>query len=418
MAHLFAKELIMTGEYTAPLLDLITHAVQYRPGYHYRHVVDTSLLRTCRRIYLETYLLPAKLNEVVLWGVQSDRAPPDAYRYLNREADYWSPIRTVEQKAVSRFHLFTQQYWMEGKLANLFCIKSFQPSILHITIRHTDWWWWESGEQLVFDPKQPGRASGPPSRKTTDPFDQLSWGNAFHYLHGLKQFVLELETIESKKPELDEIISRAKTWQFPLADDGYLVLDPKKTKYSAWRGLNRFDNDHAGAPVSPYQTPRLKPKVVGMMEDMLEGTADMDPALIACIPPLDGPNVEAFVPSKEKIQAYLGQQHTAHDYAQLLGHYRRTKWCVESGATVLAIQTGTVKLRDDLQAQFSQEVHEELEELNALQYYVVKMTWNAKRREPEPAPVASSSIASTNQTSSGAIARESKRSWYTKVFNR
>lgn len=371
------------------------------------------MLRTCRRIYLETYLLPVKLNEIILWGVHSNRAPPDAFRYLNLAVDYWSPIRNVEQKAVSRFHLFTQQYWLEDKLANLFYVKSFRPSIVHMTIRHTDWWWWESGAQLVMDPKQPGRASGPPSRKTTDPFDPHSWGAAFHYLHSLKQFVLELETLESKKSELDEIISRAPTWQFQLAD-GDLVLDPRKTKYRSWRGLNRFDDNRDDTPVSPYQTPRLKPKVAGMMEHMLDGTVNMDPALIACIPPLDGPKDESSVRPAEKIQEYLGKEHTTHDYAQLLGHYRRTKWCVESGATELQIQTGTVKLPDDLQAQFAEEVHEELEELNALQYYVVEMTWNARRRDPEPVaePVADSSSAPSKQKSSGAGARVQKRRWY------
>ena len=421
MAYLTAKGLITIGEYTAPLLDLMTHAVHYRPGYHYRHVMDTSLLRTCRRIYLETYLLPVKLNEVVLWGVESVRAPPNAFTYLKPGADYWSPIRYVEQKAVSRFHLFTQQYWFEDKLANLFCIKSFKPSILHITIRHTDWWWWETGERLCLDPKQPGRANGPPFRRTTDPFDRMSWGHAFHYLHGLKQFVLELETLRSKKSELDGIISRAPTWQFELADNGYLVLDPRKTKYSSWRGLNRF-NDHRdfeSAPISPYQTPRLKPKVVGMMEDILEGTMDMDPALIACIPPLEGPDDATPVPAEEKIHRYLGEQHTPREYAQLLGHYRRTKWCVECGATALAIETGTVKIPTKLHAEFAKEMDEEHQELDALEYYVVEMTWNARRRDPESEsePVADSSSVLPDDISAGVVARVPKRSWYTRILS-
>ena len=39
----------------------------YRPGYHFPHIIDTNLLRTCRRIDLETRSLPAGLDEVMLW---------------------------------------------------------------------------------------------------------------------------------------------------------------------------------------------------------------------------------------------------------------------------------------------------------------------------------------------------------------
>jgi len=324
-----------------------------------------------------------KLNEIIFWCVTTDRAPPYAFKRFTPESRYWDPIRTIEQIAVSRVHLFVQQYWLESRFENLTYMKTFNPSILHITIRHTDWWWWENEAPLTFDPKQRQRATGPPSRKKTDPFDEKSWGYAFCFLHGLKEFVLELETVENKKSELDEIVRRAPTWQFPLADHEYLLLDPRKTKYSAWRGVNRFHiaypwNDPA--PVSPYQTPRLKPRVVGMMEDMLEGTIDMDPALIACIPPLEA---TACVQPEHKIKEYIGQQHTPVEYASVLGHYRRTKWCVESGATVSEIECGVVKLAESVLADINDEVAREAEELSALQYYVVKLTWNARHREPD-----------------------------------
>lgn len=334
-----------------------------------------------------------KLNEVILWCITTDRAPPDAFDKFTPEARYWDPIRTVEQIAVSRVHLFIQQYWLETRFEHLTYMKTFNPSILHITIRHTDWWWWENEAPLSFDPKQPGMASGPPSRRETDPFDKISWGYAFCFLHGLKEFVLELETVENKKSELDEIVSRAPTWQFPLADDEYLLLDPRKTKYSAWRGVSRFHiiytrNDPA--PVSPYQTPRLKPRVVGMIEDMLEGTIDMDPALIACIPPREA---AASIRPEQKLQEYLGQQHTPVEYASALGHYRRTKWCLESGATVSEIECGAVKLPEPILADINDEVEREEDELSTLHYYVVKLTWSARPREPDsPSRLSSRSI--------------------------
>ena len=234
------------------------------------------------------------------------------------------------------------------------------------------------------DPKQPDKADGPPSRKVTDPFAKHSWGTAFKYLHNLKEFVLELETVENKRLELDEIVSRAPTWQFPLADDRYLWLDPRKTRYSAWRGLNRFDNVYNQIdppPISPYQTPRLKPKVVGMMEDILDGKMGPVSALIHCIPPLDGLEAEAPIEPNEKIRAYLGQQHTPTDYAQFLGHFRRTTWCCYTGASFSEVETGALRVDGPQFEHIVEEMQEELEELSALQYYVVELTWKA--RQPE-----------------------------------
>src|SRR5271155_3159721 len=46
----------------------------YRPDWHFHRKISTTLLRTCKRIYLECHLLPLALNSHTFWG-GAGRAP-------------------------------------------------------------------------------------------------------------------------------------------------------------------------------------------------------------------------------------------------------------------------------------------------------------------------------------------------------
>ena len=59
----------------------------------------------------------------------------------------------------------------------------------------------------------------------------------FSVFKGLKTFELELETVEGKRKELDEIVIRAVEWRFPLGDDNILILNPARTKRTGWHGV-------------------------------------------------------------------------------------------------------------------------------------------------------------------------------------
>ena len=82
------------------------------------------------------------------------------------------------------------------------------------------------GRPLACNPK-----AGP-----TDPFEERSWGNQFQNFNGLKEFQLELETVESKKDELDAIVARAPEWDFPLRYGKVLVLSQNSTTRRGWVG--------------------------------------------------------------------------------------------------------------------------------------------------------------------------------------
>ncbi|MCJ1294834.1 hypothetical protein MMC34_006393 [Xylographa carneopallida] len=153
-----------------------------------------------------------------------------------------------------------------------------------MAIRHTDWWDWEHERALHLDPKQKGQAQklflGEHQK-----FSEGSWGESLRHLHGLQQFVLELETVESKRAELDEIIVHAAGWRFPLEDGNVLVLDESRTVHSTWMSIDRFyANTWQGRKLpqwclenlEPYQTPKLKPTILEMAEDFL---ADQEASL-------------------------------------------------------------------------------------------------------------------------------------------
>ena len=217
------------------------HTYWYRPGYTHARVITTSLLLTCRRIYLETDLLPLTQNEHVFWGVERSRIPPYTSSYLLD-----GTMRLSQRNAIQRVHLFTQQYWLEDwKNQWLAFSQSWPdgcPPNLKITIRHTDWWYNLLGENspLALDPKRKGRAKGVDWVPEAEPFQAGSWGQRLENMKGLRQLELELETVEAKRAELDVIIGRAHTWKFLLGDGRVLVLDEGATRKDTWTGSRHF----------------------------------------------------------------------------------------------------------------------------------------------------------------------------------
>ena len=235
----------------------------YRPGFRYAdQKIDTALLRTCRQIYREACQVPAQNCESVEWH-EPERGPPAPLTRRYRVAFDCPWLKTL--------HLFTQQFWLENsswRNAARYIAQRRHPNLQHlrITIRHSDWWWWETSTPLMLDAKRKGnngRPSAVGSSIASDEFHVLSWGQQFSHFKGLKTFELELETVEGKRKELDEIVIRAADWRFPLGDGNILVLNPTRTRRTGWHGLkirkcilaiesttckvNRFDADEANS---------------------------------------------------------------------------------------------------------------------------------------------------------------------------
>lgn len=202
------------------------NAYYYRPNFRYAHRIDTALLRTCRRAYIETHDLPGRLNSRVEWHNPS-RGPP-----------VWTAEQGSPHSATS-VHLFMQQVCLQSWDQRAYRLTQEFDHLreLKITIRHSDWWYWEAGHALGLDPTSSGsHGTGQPADVNAPLIPNGAWGRSFYYFEGLERFVLELETRAGKKSELDAIVTKGKEWRFELGDGNSLVLDPAKTKRKGWIG--------------------------------------------------------------------------------------------------------------------------------------------------------------------------------------
>ncbi|KAL8998127.1 MAG: hypothetical protein Q9169_002748 [Polycauliona sp. 2 TL-2023] len=267
-AHIF--ELALTAYEDPNAKKYRQDAYYYRPGFTRAHRIDTSLLSTCRRIYWETSNFPASINEHTSWYW---REPPGIKKNFPPIDD--RPSSIIRCQGLRIAHVFAQQIWLEGDGFTGYTAlwEDACPTTLIITLRHSDWWWWEEGAPLTMDPKQPGKASITRHSQPSDPFAPRSWGNQFRKIKGLRKLVLELETVETKKSELDAIVDRAEGWKFVLGDDRTLSLNKSKTRRTGWLGADFRKPD----PLKPLDVVRLQKLISTESHTYYSNESDSDP---------------------------------------------------------------------------------------------------------------------------------------------
>ncbi len=186
-----------------------------RPHYFAPRKTDVRLLRTCRAVYAEAWFLPFLLREQTHWLTSCDRAPPEYRAMTGRPAVLAATVDRVarhlgvEAVETDALRVFAQMWALEenylGRL--LRAAPRLHPRRLTLTIRHTDWWWWESDEPLRFEAGWIRAASDflPPS---------------------VRELRVELESVRRKKDQVDEIGRKmAERWMFRRMDGVVLVAD-------------------------------------------------------------------------------------------------------------------------------------------------------------------------------------------------
>lgn len=203
--------------------------------------IPTDLLRTCKRIYLETYSLPTLQKEFRFYFYRGPKAQPDPAtqadfeKYFNQTLAEWSPVPNHRRLDLVRsIRLFTQMFWLEDRgYRNLFWLSSqtyyfFKVENLRMTFRRCDWWWWEQNTSLSITPFR-GNSSHQraPRQMKADmaetfrggriPFSTGVWGLAFERMPKLRTLIMDFETSEDKKHEMEKIVEWAQHWKFPAA---------------------------------------------------------------------------------------------------------------------------------------------------------------------------------------------------------
>lgn len=123
-----------------------------------------------------------------------------------------------------------QMYCLEnGQLLNrLFRQPKFQPHTVTITIRYSDWWFWEYDHPLRMS--------------------EL-WLATFNGSKGLRELRVEYEQLSRKKEEMMKIVLRNKEWKLDVGAldasgvdmEGYLSADNTNLETWTWKGTSKLD---------------------------------------------------------------------------------------------------------------------------------------------------------------------------------
>ncbi|KAF4443144.1 hypothetical protein F53441_11543 [Fusarium austroafricanum] len=201
-----------------------------RPSYLASASTDTRLLRTCRAIYRETWFKPFLLREQTEWATAEDRAPPSgkAPPPLRRMLRQIATSQGTDEVEIERLRVFAQMYKLEdGSLAGILRTPHLAPRTITLTIRHTDWWFWEDDEPLRMEGDWIAGVVHAMSPKTT-------------------QFIIELESLERKKDQVDKIAKQmVDKWFFKRPDDGVVLFADTSDagrKVSRWSGSSTWHN--------------------------------------------------------------------------------------------------------------------------------------------------------------------------------
>ncbi|ORX98073.1 hypothetical protein BCR34DRAFT_577506 [Clohesyomyces aquaticus] len=193
--------------------------------------VDLRLLRTCKRAYSEARGFVLSKSVALFYAGDIGRAPKGYPGYIqlgDAKVIYWGVLEQRRNKSfearhwerVKYAHIFIQLYaFSDPTFQYIFARETlrpgFKPKEVKITIRYTDWWYWEDNRTHVLE--LDGRG-GNQSRFLASGFPASA-----------ERVVMEFETMEKKAAEVDAVVKKIvdtpENWRFLRADG--VVMVPK-----------------------------------------------------------------------------------------------------------------------------------------------------------------------------------------------
>lgn len=195
-----------------------------RPGNLAPTKISTSLLQTCQFFYSAYWYLPWTLSTHNFYLTSSDRRPEttttvEQMTRTSRLIEHLHADAPTRRKEVSHVQVFAQLYALEDgrALTQILKIGHFMPRSVTITIRHTDWWFWENDHPLHFmGTTFVGKVRFPVSTTAV---------------------TMELESLERRKLQVDWMADEiSRNWHFTRSDDLHLVADPARVETETWKG--------------------------------------------------------------------------------------------------------------------------------------------------------------------------------------
>ncbi|KAL4936962.1 hypothetical protein BDV06DRAFT_203911 [Aspergillus oleicola] len=205
-----------------------------RPGYNAPHRTCTALLRTCKAIYTETWFLPFALAEHTFYLTNDDRAPVNSktstpltqlarcLELLNMSHSAHAAERGEKPIETGDIRIFAQLYMLQPglRLQHVLNIPFLRPAEVRVTIRYTDFWFWEDNRKLEMGGK---------------------WVNDCVFPESVKRVIVDYEMIERRKEEVDIIVDQAvRKWVFSRRDDRVFTARKEDLSVSRWTGSSMF----------------------------------------------------------------------------------------------------------------------------------------------------------------------------------
>lgn len=194
-----------------------------RPGYEAPHRIWTELLRTCKRVYMEAWLIPFTCSEYAFYISTARRSPRRQMSMEQlQECLDWINDRQGEVRG-GHIRLFADLRFLEYErdFKRLFAMRHFHPKTVTITVRYIDTPGWRNNQPLQI---------------------QSSWRNWLILPASVSSFSLEVESLERRHDEVDYIAEElARKWHFRRADNVNLLADPSGISVSRWTGSSVLD---------------------------------------------------------------------------------------------------------------------------------------------------------------------------------
>ncbi|KAF2467140.1 uncharacterized protein BDR25DRAFT_395309 [Lindgomyces ingoldianus] len=161
----------------------------WRPGFRGPRRFNVTLLRTCKRIWLETRPLPLILLENLPWAfflTDQNRRPKECQNKGPRQSLRAEQLLTSQWQALKTIQIFIQGI-TKSNIEGFFQEPLLRPSTIILTVRYTDWLWWETEDPLELD----GR--------------QMRWTRL---PNSVTKVIMEFEMIQSREQELKNLFAK------------------------------------------------------------------------------------------------------------------------------------------------------------------------------------------------------------------
>lgn len=194
-----------------------------RPGYFAPRRNDTALLRTCQKVYREAWFLPWTTREHTLFLTSAVRCPVKTTSAAEIQP-VLNLIHAVHGKTeIDHIRIFPQLYRLEPgtALQSINDWHHFYPRRFTITLRHTDWWHWETDTALRIN----GR-----------------FMSYCQFPNSVQELVFELESIERRKEQINSIAKQMiDKWHFKRKDGVLLSAKDCSIDVMRWSGSSTWE---------------------------------------------------------------------------------------------------------------------------------------------------------------------------------